>query len=58
MTAPVFAHLGHILIDAPLFGGPVVMLLLALWMSTRWQKRHRGPASRDSSLRGRDGPAP
>jgi hypothetical protein len=37
---PLFAHAGHILIDAPLFLGPVFVLGGALYVSTRRQ-RHR-----------------
>jgi hypothetical protein len=45
----VFAHAGHILIDAPLFLGPVVLLALALWVSTRRERRRQagGPGSSD-----------
>ncbi len=35
----VIAHAGHILIDAPLFLGPVVMLAVALYVSTRRERR-------------------
>ena len=35
----VLAHAGHILIDAPLFLGPVVLLAVALWVSTRRERR-------------------
>ena len=38
MTVP-FAHAGHILIDAPLFGGPIVVLVVALWISSRRERR-------------------
>ena len=38
MTVPL-AHAGHILIDAPLFGGPIVVLVLALWISSRRERR-------------------
>jgi hypothetical protein len=30
----VFAHLGHLLIDVPLYGGPVILLLIALAVSS------------------------
>jgi hypothetical protein len=36
----LLAHAGHILVDAPLFLGPVFVLGGALWISTRRQ-RHR-----------------
>lgn len=35
----VFAHAGHILIDAPLFLAPALLLGGALWVSTRRQQR-------------------
>jgi hypothetical protein len=39
----VFAHLGHLLIDIPLYGGPVILLLLALAVSTiRSRRAERG----------------
>jgi hypothetical protein len=36
----LLAHAGHILIDAPLFLGPVVLIAIALYVSTR-RARHR-----------------
>jgi hypothetical protein len=39
---PLFAHAGHILIDAPLFLGPVFVLGGALYVSTRRQRRRDG----------------
>ena len=33
------AHFGHVLIDLPLFGGPVIFLALALVWSTRHERR-------------------
>ena len=42
MLWPLAHH--TLVIDAPLFGGPVVILALALWIATR-RDRHRG--SRD-----------
>jgi cytochrome c-type biogenesis protein CcmH/NrfF len=42
----VIAHAGHILIDAPLFLGPVVLLALALWVSTRRERRRQGDGPR------------
>ena len=36
----VLAHAGHILIDAPLFLAPVLILGGALWVSAR-RERHR-----------------
>ncbi len=35
----LLAHVGHILIDAPLFLAPVVLLGGALWISARRHKR-------------------
>ncbi|TMK67900.1 MAG: hypothetical protein E6G53_01440 [Actinobacteria bacterium] len=38
-----FAHFGHVLIDLPLFGGPVIFLALALmWSSRQERRRERG----------------
>jgi hypothetical protein len=37
---PLFAHAGHILVDAPLFLGPVFVLGGALFVSAR-RNRHR-----------------
>ena len=38
----VFAHAGHILIDAPLFLAPALILGGALWVSTRKERRRNG----------------
>jgi CBS-domain-containing membrane protein len=38
----VIAHMGHVLIDLPLFGGPVILMAAALWFST-WRGRRRDP---------------
>jgi hypothetical protein len=38
----VFAHLGHLLIDVPLYGGPVILLLIALAVSSVRARRARG----------------
>ena len=35
----VFAHAGHLLVDVPLFLGPVVLLGAALFVSTRRERR-------------------
>jgi hypothetical protein len=35
----LFAHVGHILIDAPLFLAPALILGGALWVSTRKERR-------------------
>ena len=37
----VFAHLGHILIDGPLFLGPIVLLSGALWISSRRERKRQ-----------------
>lgn len=39
---PLFAHAGHILIDAPLFMAPMLVLGGALWISARRQRRRDG----------------
>ncbi|MEA2373757.1 MAG: hypothetical protein QOD53_220 [Thermoleophilaceae bacterium] len=39
MTPPPLAHFGHVLIDLPLFGGPVILLALALWYSSVKHRR-------------------
>jgi hypothetical protein len=36
----VIAHAGHILIDAPLFLAPMLILGGALWVSARRQRHH------------------
>ena len=36
---PLFAHAGHVLIDAPLFLAPVLILGGALWVSSRRERR-------------------
>jgi hypothetical protein len=37
------AHFGHVLIDIPLFLGPIVFLVIALmWSTRREQRRQRG----------------
>jgi hypothetical protein len=39
----LLAHFGHILIDLPLYGGPVIMLAGALGISSlRARREHRG----------------
>jgi hypothetical protein len=40
----VFAHMGHVLIDVPLYGGPVIVLLVALAISSvRSRRRNLEP---------------
>jgi hypothetical protein len=39
--ALVLAHMGHVLIDAPLFLGPVFIMAGALWYST-WRNKRAG----------------
>jgi hypothetical protein len=43
------AHAGHLLIDIPLFGGPVVILAVALMWSSRRERRREEAESGDSS---------
>jgi hypothetical protein len=38
----LFAHAGHILIDAPLFLAPALLLGGALWLSSRRQRSRDG----------------
>jgi hypothetical protein len=35
----VFAHVGHLLVDIPLYGGPVILLALALAVSSIRSRR-------------------
>ncbi len=47
-TVLLLAHFGHVLVDLPLFGGPVLILLAALAVSTvraRHHARQRANAS-------------
>ena len=37
----VIAHMGHVLLDAPLFLGPPIAMALALWYST-WKAKRQG----------------
>lgn len=37
-----FAHFGHVLIDLPIFFGPVVVLSIWLLAITRKDRRNRG----------------
>jgi hypothetical protein len=46
----VVAHAGHLLIDIPLFMGPVVVLVLALVWSTR-RERRRGEGHPDRAAK-------
>ena len=39
-TQPIYAHFGHVLIDLPLFMGPVILLALALLVHARWVRSH------------------
>ena len=41
----LFAHVGHLLVDGPLFLGPVVVLSVALWRSAK-KDRQREEAKR------------
>jgi hypothetical protein len=42
MVLPL-AHAGHILIDGPLYGGPVIVVMAGLWLFARMEKA-RGEA--------------
>ena len=46
MTVPL-AHMGHVLIDAPIFAGPVVVLGLWVWWTGRREQRRADPPPRD-----------
>jgi hypothetical protein len=47
MTATlVIAHMGHVLIDAPLFLGPPMAMALALWYSS-WRNKRAENGERD-----------
>jgi hypothetical protein len=50
-VTPPLAHFGHVLIDAPLFGGPIVVLVIALMWSTRRERKRqeRGPGEQPSA---------
>lgn len=47
LVVPV-AHFGHVLIDLPVFMGPVVLLTLWLVISSRRGRRARGDGRRGS----------
>lgn len=36
----MFAHVGRLLIDLPIFMGPVILLVLALIIHARWVRSH------------------
>ena len=40
-TILVIAHMGHVLIDAPLFLGPPIAMAVALWYSS-WRAKRSG----------------
>jgi hypothetical protein len=40
-TILVIAHMGHVLLDAPLFLGPPIAMALALWYSS-WRNKRTG----------------
>ena len=42
----VIAHMGHVLIDAPLFLGPPIAMALALWYSS-WKSKRTGGESQE-----------
>jgi hypothetical protein len=45
------AHAGHLLVDIPLFAGPIVLLVIALMWSTRHERRRqaKGPGRTSSA---------
>jgi hypothetical protein len=42
VLAPPLAHLGHLLIDVPLFIGPILLLIAALAIHSAYARRHGG----------------
>lgn len=48
MTATILvtAHMGHVLLDAPLFLGPPIAMALALWYSS-WKAKRNGSDTRE-----------
>ena len=48
MTIPL-AHLGHVLIDLPIFMGPVAALVTWLLIVTRRDRRRDGPTPPDGA---------
>jgi hypothetical protein len=40
----VIAHAGHLIVSIPLYAGPVILLALALVISTRRERRRAGSA--------------
>jgi len=51
VLAPPLAHAGHLLIDVPLFLGPVVLLVAALGIHSAHARRHSATPSDRKSLR-------
>jgi hypothetical protein len=53
----LFAHMGHVLIDLPIFFGPVAVLsvwfVLASWRDTRAAKKASRQKARPSTDRGK-----
>ena len=45
MIAPPFAHFGHVLIDLPIFAGPVIGLAAWVFYVTRKDKRRHKAGS-------------
>lgn len=45
---PLFAHAGHILIDGPLFLGPILLIGGALWVSTKREQKRRRESDKPS----------
>lgn len=47
MVGVTLAHAGHLLIDIPLFLGPVVILVIALIWSSRAERRREEQSPQD-----------
>ena len=41
------AHAGHLLVDVPLFGGPVILVVVVLMLHTAHVRRAGGPESEE-----------
>ena len=48
MVGVTLAHAGHLLVDIPLFLGPVVILVVALIWSSRRERQREEAAPRDA----------
>jgi len=43
----LIAHAGHLLVDVPLFGGPIFLVVAALMLHTAHVRRAGGPDSEE-----------